>query len=202
MCCGCNGHIQAAMVGFENDIERCLQALKNGGLILYPTDTVWGIGCDATNAAAVQKIYQLKKRPDEKAMIVLVAEEKEILQYTASPDMRVFDYLQEVQKPTTVIYENAIGLADNLVGADGSIAIRICREIFCRHLIKRFRKPIVSTSANISGEPVAHYFAAISDAVKNGVDYIVEYRQDDTTIAAPSAIIKWKNDGSVKVIRP
>jgi L-threonylcarbamoyladenylate synthase len=190
------------MVDIEKDIEHCLQVLKNGGLILYPTDTVWGIGCDATNAGAVQKIYYLKKRPDEKAMIVLVAEERDILQYTASPDMSVFDYLQQAQKPTTVIYDNAVGLADNLIGADGTIAIRICREIFCRHLVKRFRKPIVSTSANISGEPVAQYFAAISDAVKNGVDYVVKYRQDDTTVAAPSAIIKWKNDGSVKVIRP
>jgi L-threonylcarbamoyladenylate synthase len=194
--------VSAGMVIFENDIEQCLQVLHSGGLILYPTDTVWGIGCDATNAAAVQKVYELKQRPDEKAMIVLVADEREILQYTASPDMRVFDYLQEVQKPTTVIYESAIGLADNLIGADGSIAIRICKEDFCRHLLKRFRKPIVSTSANISGEVAAPYFAAISNAVKAGVDYIVKYRQDDNKAVSPSAIIKWKNDGSMTVIRP
>ena len=189
------------MVDFENDIEQCLQVLQNGGLILYPTDTVWGIGCDATNEKAVEKVYKLKRRPDEKAMIVLVADERDVLQYVASPDLAVFDYLQETKKPTTVIYEDAIGLADNLVGKDGSIAIRICNEQFCKHLIKRFRTPIVSTSANISGEPVAKIFAEINDQIKNGVDYVVNYRQDDKTIAAPSSVIKW-NNGHLEVIRP
>lgn len=188
------------MVDFEKDIEQCLQVLKEGGLILYPTDTVWGIGCDATNAAAVEKIYKLKQRPDEKAMIVLVADERDVLQYVAAPDLQVFDYLEETAKPTTVIYEGAIGLADNLVAADGSIAIRICREDFCRHLIKRFRKPIVSTSANISGLPVAELFTGISDAIKAGVDHVVRYRQQDTTISAPSSLIRWEN-GKVTVIR-
>ena len=189
------------MVDFEKDIEQCLQVLQNGGLILYPTDTVWGIGCDATNEKAVEKVYKLKRRPDEKAMIVLVADERDVLQYVASPDLAVFDYLQEAKKPTTVIYEDAIGLADNLVGKDGSIAIRICNEQFCKHLIKRFRTPIVSTSANISGEPVAKIFAEINDQIKNGVDYVVNYRQDDKTIAAPSSVIKW-NNGHLEVIRP
>jgi L-threonylcarbamoyladenylate synthase len=189
------------MVDFEKDIEQCLKVLNNGGLILYPTDTVWGIGCDATNAAAVEKIYTLKKRPDEKAMIVLVADEREVLKYVAAPDLQVFDYLQEAKKPTTVIYEGAIGLADNLVARDGSIAIRICSDVFCRHLIKRFRKPIVSTSANISGEPTAKLFADISAEIKKGTDYIVNHRQDDTTIAAPSSVIKW-NNGVAEVLRP
>ncbi len=189
------------MVDFEKDIEQCLNVLKYGGLILYPTDTVWGIGCDATNAEAVEKIYTLKKRPDEKAMIVLVADEREVLKYVAAADLQVFDYLQEAKKPTTVIYEGAIGLADNLVARDGSIAIRICSDVFCRHLIKRFRKPIVSTSANISGEPTAKLFTDISEEIKNGVDYIVNYRQDDTIIAAPSSVIKWSN-GFATLIRP
>lgn len=189
------------MMGFENDIEQCLQVLQQGGIILYPTDTVWGIGCDATNEEAVKKIYAIKNRHDEKAMIVLVAEEREVLQYTASPDLSVFDYLQQTQKPTTVIYDGAIGLAENLTGKDGSIAIRICNEIFCRHLIKRFRKPIVSTSANISGEPTAKIFTDISDEIKFQVNYIVQYRQDDKTIASPSSVIKWEN-GNVTVIRP
>src|SRR5690349_4409775 len=139
------------MSDFETDIEHCLDVLEQGGIILYPTDTVWGIGCDATDTTAVQKIYALKARPDSKSMIVLVAEEKDILKYVASPDIAVFDYLQKTNKPTTVIYDGAISLADNLIAADGSIAIRIVRDKFCRHLIKRFRKPIVSTSANISG---------------------------------------------------
>ena len=189
------------MLDFENDIEQSLQVLQQGGLILYPTDTVWGIGCDATNENAVEKVYQLKKRPDKKAMIVLVADERDILQYVASPDLALFDYLQEATKPTTVIYEGAIGLADNLVNNDGSIAIRICNEPFCKHLIKRFRKPIVSTSANISGELTARIFADIKDQIKTGVDYVVNYRQEDKTIAAPSAVIKW-NNGHLAIIRP
>lgn len=189
------------MINFENDIEQCLQVLKEGGLILYPTDTVWGIGCDATNEAAVAKVYTLKQRPDEKAMIVLVADERDILQYTASPDLAVFDYLETITRPTTVIYEGAIGLAENLVGKDGSIAIRLCKEAFCRNLIKRFRKPIVSTSANISGQPVARVFAEIADPIRQGADYIVHYRQDDNHIAQPSSVIKWKN-GDIVILRP
>ena len=189
------------MMVFEDDIEKCLLILQQGGIILYPTDTVWGIGCDATNEQAVAKIYEIKKRQDEKAMIVLVAEEKEVLQYTASPDLSVFDYLQQTQKPTTVIYDGAIGLADNLIGNDGSIAIRICNEPFCRHLIKRFRKPIVSTSANISGQQTAKIFTDISGEIKKQVDYTVQYRQDDKIIAEPSSVIKW-NNGAVTIIRP
>jgi L-threonylcarbamoyladenylate synthase len=186
---------------FENDIQSCLTVLKNGGIILYPTDTVWGIGCDAMNAIAVEKIFRLKKRPDEKAMIVLVAEERDVLKYVANADLRVFDYLQQHPKPTTVVYEGAIGLADNLIGKDGSIAIRICNDIFCKHLIKRFRKPIVSTSANISGEPVAKLFSEINDEIKNGVDYIVQHRQNDHTIASPSSVIKLDN-GKITILRP
>ena len=189
------------MLEFENDIQNCLTVLKNRGIILYPTDTVWGIGCDATNAKAVEKIFQLKKRPDEKAMIVLVAEERDILKYVASADLRVFDYLQQNPKPTTVVYDGSIGLAENLIGKDGSVAIRICNDIFCKHLIKRFRKPVVSTSANISGQPVAQSFSEITDEIKNGVDYIVQHRQDDITIASPSSVIKWDN-GKITVIRP
>jgi L-threonylcarbamoyladenylate synthase len=188
------------MVVFEKDIEQCLQVLKDGGLILYPTDTVWGIGCDSTNTAAVSKIYQLKQRPDEKAMIILVADEKQVLQYVAAPDLQVFDYLQEVQKPTTVIYQGAIGLADNLVANDGSIAIRICNDEFCKHLIKRFRKPVVSTSANISGQPTAKLFDDIADEIKNAVDYVVKYRQDDKRVSSPSSLIKWDN-GKITLIR-
>jgi L-threonylcarbamoyladenylate synthase len=188
-------------MSFEKDIENCLEVLRNGGLILYPTDTVWGIGCDATNEKAVEKIYQLKKRNDNKAMIVLVTDERDILQYVAAPDLAVFDYLDKSVKPTTVVYEGAIGFAENLIGTDGSIAIRICKEEFCRNLIKRFRKPVVSTSANISGEPPPRIFKNISDKIKLGVDYVVHYRQNDETAATPSSVIKWNSDGSVTVLR-
>ena len=185
---------------FENDIEPCLRALREGGLILYPTDTVWGIGCDASNEEAVKRVYALKKRTDEKALIVLVADERDVLQYTAAPDLAVFDFLQTQTKPTTVIYEGALGLAPNLVGEDGSIGIRICNEPFCKHLIRRFRKPIVSTSANISGEPAPRIFNEINEDIKGSVDYIVRYRQDDMTLHSPSAVIKWDN-GKVVVLR-
>lgn len=187
---------------FSNDINHCLETLHKGGVILYPTDTVWGIGCDATNTDAVEKIYHLKKRPDEKSMIVLVADERDVLQYVASPDLAVFDYLQQAKKPTTVVYEGALGIADNLVAKDGSIAIRICRDPFCRQLIKRFRKPIVSTSANISGLPAPKIFAEISELIINAVDYTVNYRREDNKIAEPSAVIRWNKDGSHTVLRP
>jgi L-threonylcarbamoyladenylate synthase len=188
-------------MNFEKDIEKCLDVLKSGGLILYPTDTVWGIGCDATNEKAVEKIYRLKRRSDEKAMIVLVADEKDIMQHVAAPDLSLFDHLDKTTKPTTVVYEGALGFADNLVAKDGSIAIRICKDEFCRQLIKRFRKPIVSTSANISGMPAPKFFKEISDEIKNGVDHVVQFRQEDATSAQPSSLIKWHN-GNVTILRP
>ncbi len=177
---------------FNTDVENGLAVLQRGGLILYPTDTIWGIGCDATNADAVRRIYELKQRPETKSMIVLLADERDLLQYVANPDLAVFDYLEGVTKPTTVIYEGAIGLADNLVNQDGSIAIRIVQETYCKHLIKRLRRPIVSTSANISGEPSPRTFAEIPEAIKEQVDYVVQHRRDDTAIAAPSAIVRWE----------
>lgn len=187
-------------MNFENDIKKSVEVLKAGGLILYPTDTVWGIGCDATNDAAVKKVFELKKREDSKALIVLVATEKEVLEYTAAVDLSIFNYLEEINQPTTVIYEHGLGFASNLLADDGSIAIRICKDGFCKALIKRFGKPIVSTSANVSGEPTAPDFSSISESIKIGVDYVVNYRQDDTAKASPSAIVKWVN-GTLEFIR-
>lgn len=187
---------------FEKDIELALNTLQSGGLILYPTDTIWGIGCDATNPAAVAKVYDLKQRVATKSLIVLMADERDILKYTSQPDLRVFDYLQTTTKPTTVIYEGAIGFADNLVNADGTIAIRLVNDPFCKHLIKRFRKPLVSTSANISTEPSPAFYKQIDPRITHGVDYIVEYRRDDETPRGPSAIVKYNGDGTVTVIRP
>jgi len=186
---------------FNTDIEACLRVLESGGLILYPTDTIWGIGCDATNEEAVGKIFALKKRIETKALIVLIADERSLLQYVASPHIEVFDYIQGVSKPTTIIYENAIGLAGNLLAEDGSVGIRICADEFCKHLIKRFRKPIVSTSANVSGFPSPKVFSDIDIAVKQGVDYVVHYRQDDTIPVEPSAVVKCNKDGSFTILR-
>jgi len=187
---------------FNADIESCLTILESGGLILYPTDTIWGIGCDATNEAAVEKIFTLKKRIETKALIVLIADERSLLQYVASPHIEVFDYIAGVSKPTTIIYDNAIGLAANLIAEDGSVGIRICADEFCKHLIKRFRKPIVSTSANVSGFPPPKVFSDIDIAIKQGVDYVVHYRQDDRTPVEPSAVVKCGKDGRFTILRP
>ena len=186
---------------FETDIEESLRILKSGGVILYPTDTIWGLGCDATNAEAVKRIYDIKKRDDSKSMIILMADERELMKHVAAPDPQVFNFMEQQSRPTTIIFEQAIGLPDNLVSSDGSIAIRLVRDEFCRHLVKRLRHPIVSTSANISGQPSPKTFNDISIEVKNQVDYIVHWRQDDHTPAQPSRIIKWKGNGEFTVIR-
>ncbi|WP_152267008.1 L-threonylcarbamoyladenylate synthase [Agriterribacter humi] len=188
-------------MNFTADVEHCLQVLQAGGVILYPTDTVWGLGCDATNHLAVQKIYRIKQREETKSMIVLLTEERDVIKYVAQPDLRIFDYLDETSKPTTVIYKDAVGMAPNLIAPDGSIAIRIVRDEFCRHLIKRLRKPLVSTSANISGQPAPALFSTIDPAITTAADYVVQYRQTDTRIAQPSAVIRWNDDGTVTVLR-
>ena len=187
---------------FDQDIANALAALQAGGLIVYPTDTIWGIGCDATDPGAVARVYTLKQREAAKSLIVLMADERDILRYTSQPDLRIFDYLRRVKKPTTVIYEGAIGLAANLINADGTVAIRLVDDLFCRHLIKRFRKPIVSTSANISGAPAPAFFRDIDPRITAGVDYAVHHRRDDLSPAEPSAIIKWNAGGEPTVIRP
>lgn len=186
---------------FEQEVEAALQALEEGKVILYPTDTIWGLGCDATNAAAVEKIYSIKKRPGSKSMIVLVAEERDILKYIAAPDPSVFDFIAEQTRPTTVIFDHAIGLAENLLAEDGSVAIRIVQDEFCRHLVKRLRRPIVSTSANISGENSPRFYKEISPAILNAVDHVVKWRQEDENAAAPSRIIRWLGGGEYRVIR-
>jgi L-threonylcarbamoyladenylate synthase len=185
---------------FDTEVEAALQVLRNGGVILYPTDTIWGIGCDATNEAAVKKIYGIKQREDSKSMIVLMADEREVLQYVAAPDLAVFDFIEKQSRPTTVVFEHALNLPSNLVAADGSVAIRLVKDEFCRHLVKRLRKPIVSTSANISGEPAPKNYNDVSEVIRNKVDHIVKWRQDDLTPSVPSQIIRWRN-GEVEFIR-
>ena len=189
-------------MNFDTDIEESLTVLQAGGLILYPTDTVWGIGCDATNADAVAKIYALKKRSDEKSMIVLLADENEIPKYVTQPNPKIFDYIKGIHKPTTFIYEGGTNLAKNMIQGDGSIGIRITSDPFCKKLIARFGKPLVSTSANISGYPTPAIFEDVDYEIKSGVDYIAQHRQDDVTAASPSAIVKLNADGSLTIIRP
>jgi L-threonylcarbamoyladenylate synthase len=186
---------------FSADIEQCLRILQQGGLILYPTDTIWGIGCDATREDAVDRIFALKQRPETKSLIVLMADQREILRYVSQLDLRVFDFLQTIAKPTTVIYPGAVHLASNLMAEDGSIGIRLVEDPFCLQLIKRFRKPIVSTSANLSGQPAPSIFQEVPRAIREGVDYVVSYRQDNQVPREPSAVVKMNADGTVTCIR-
>ena len=188
---------------FQNqaDIKAGLSILEKGGILLYPTDTVWGIGCDATNESAVSKIFTLKNRVESKAMIVLLEDETELLNYVEDQSFPIFDYIKGIHKPTTVIYPKAKNLATNLIGEDGSVAIRICKDPFCKSLIKEFGKPIVSTSANISGYPTPMCFNDISLEIIEGVDYVVKYKQDDNEIKQPSAIVKWDAQGNLVIIR-
>lgn len=186
---------------FEDDISAAMPVLRTGGLILYPTDTIWGIGCDATDETAVQKIFTLKKRSESKSLVVLLADAKDLLHHVANPRPDMADIIAGFTRPTTVIYEGALGLAPNVISEDGSIAIRIVKDPFCRHLIKRLRKPLVSTSANISGEPSPASFSEVSANIRNGVDYVVKYRQNDETTSAASRIIRINKDGSIVIIR-
>lgn len=189
------------MIEFTEEVEQALAALRTGQVILYPTDTIWGLGCDASNEEAVRKIYRIKQRDDSKSLIVLMADERSILNYVAAPDLAVFDFIAAQTRPTTVIFDGAINLPDALIADDGSIAIRLVQDEFCRHLIRRLRQPLVSTSANISGQPSPRFFDEVSDAIKNSVDYIAQWRQQDRTPAQPSQIIRWKGEGQYETIR-
>jgi L-threonylcarbamoyladenylate synthase len=185
---------------FKKEIENTIATLKKGGLILYPTDTVWGLGCDATNFEAVKKIYTLKKRADSKSMICLVADLEMLEQYVEEVPRNAGDILIYSTKPTTIIYDNPLRVAENLVANDNSLGIRVVNDNFCETLLKRFKKPIVSTSANISGNKTPSHFKEISEDILKGVDYIVNLNQLKKC-TKPSAIIKLKNDGRIKIIR-
>lgn len=186
----------------KEDINKALEVLRNGGTFLYPTDTIWGIGCDATDENAVKKIYNIKQREDNKSMIILVDEISRIDRYIDEVPEVVFQLLEFAEKPLTVILEGAQYLAQNVINKqDQSVGIRVVNDPFCKELIKRFRKPIVSTSANISGQPSPANFDEITSDVKDAVDYIVEHRQDDYTKAKPSGIILVRKDSTFKIIR-
>ena len=172
-----------------------------GGLILYPTDTIWGIGCDATNEEAVRKVYALKRRSDHKAMLLLIDSGAKLNYYVQEVPDVAWDLIELADSPLTVIYSGARNVAPNLLAEDGSVGIRITQEEFSHKLCERFRKPLVSTSANVSGAPSPANFSEISETIKSGVDYIVRYRQEDLSKAAPSHIIKLGAGGLVKIIR-
>jgi L-threonylcarbamoyladenylate synthase len=187
--------------GFLDDLIQTLEVLKSGGVILYPTDTIWGIGCDATNVLAVNRVYEIKRRADVKSMLILLENVNLLNSYVTEVPEIAWDLIEVSDKPLTIIFPNAKNLATNLIATDRSIGIRITKEQFTQQLIQRFRKPIVSTSANISGQRTPRNFYEISEEIKNAVDYVVRYRRDDLSISTPSSIIKLGTRGEIKIIR-
>ena len=185
----------------QQEINKAIDVLKKGGVILYPTDTIWGIGCDATNPAAVEKIYKIKQRAESKAMLVLTNDSSELDKYVETVPDIAYELIDVAVKPLTIIYDEAIGLASNLIASDGSIGIRVTKEEFSHQLCKRFRKPIVSTSANVSGKKSPATFREIDNAILESVDYVVNYRQNDDCALKSSEIIKLSKSGIIKIIR-
>jgi len=186
---------------FEDDIEKSLKVLENGGTLLYPTDTVWGLGCDATNTKAVEKIFRIKSRTEAKSLIILIDNLDKLATYIDKvPDITA-DLLASITNPVTIIYSNARKLAPNVIANDGTIAIRVVKDEFCAELIRRFGKPIVSTSANISGFDPPAIFNQVTNEIKEAVDYIVSYKQDYFSGSKPSTIIRLRDDGMYTIIR-
>ena len=183
------------------DIRTAVQTLRKGGLILYPTDTIWGIGCDASNEDAVRRIFQLKQREDSKAMICLVDSANRMQRYLRQVPDVAWDLVEFAEKPLTLILDGAVNLAPSLIAEDGSVGIRVTRENISHELCYRYERAIVSTSANISGASSPSCFAEISDEIKNGVDYIMLSRQNDLSKGKPSQIIKLGLDGQIQIIR-
>lgn len=183
------------------DIKNAIEVLRKGGVILYPTDTVWGIGCDATNAEAVAKVYEIKHREDSKALICLVDSEGRLQRYVRDVPEIAWQLMEMSEKPMTVILDNAINLAPNLIAEDGSIALRITKEAFSKELCYRFQKAIVSTSANISGEPAAQNYHDISPELLASVDYVCTSRRQEHKPHTPSSIVKVGRENEIKIIR-
>ena len=185
----------------EEDIKKAVEVMRRGGTILYPTDTIWGIGCDATNPEAVAKVYALKQRDDSKALICLVDSDARLQRYVRNVPDVAWDLMELATKPTTVILDNAANLAQNLIAEDGSIGIRITNEPFSKELCYRFQKALVSTSANISGEPAAQNYCDIDPRILEAVDYVCWSRRQEHKPHTPSSIIKLKANGEVTIIR-
>ena len=185
----------------EEELKKAHDIIQKGGILLYPTDTIWGIGCDATNPEAVQRIYDLKQRPDTRSMLVLIDSPEYLHHYVRELPEIALDLIELSVKPLTIIYSGAQHVASNLIAQDGSLGIRITREAFSQQLCRRMKKPLVSTSANISGQPAPANFSEISDEILQGVDYVVNYRQQEKQKSQASSIIQLGEGGIVKVIR-
>ena len=185
----------------EQEIQNALNILRAGGTILYPSDTLWGIGCDAVNKNAVEKVFQIKQRIESKGLIVLVSDEGMLNRFVKNIPAIAWDLLEAADTPFTIIYDEPRGIANNILAEDGSVGIRIVKDEFCKKLIYKFGKPIVSTSANISGAKAPKKYDDISNEIKNQVDYIVNWRQNEFNNAYPSSIIKLKSNGEFQIIR-
>ena len=188
-------------MNFTEDINASLITLRNGGLILYPTDTIWGLGCDATNSAAVEKIFKIKARSENKSLLILVNNIQMLERYVNDMPDIVYELTSVSDSPLTIIYSSGKNLAQGVCSEDGSVGIRICHEEFCNELINRFHKPIVSTSANFSGKPSPGNFDSIDQSVIDAADFVVKYRQDDYRKQSASPIIKVEQNGTIKIIR-
>ena len=188
-------------MSFQEALKKSAEILKQGGVILYPTDTVWGIGCDAKNEAAVDKVFALKKRADTKSMLCLVANVAMLERHIAQVPEAAYDIIDLSEKPTTIIFDQPIGVAKNLIGPDNSLGIRVAKDKFCSYLSQNIKGPLVSTSANLAGQPTPKNFQEISQEILKGVDYIVPL-EPEIHNNTPSTIIKLSNSGLVKVIRP
>lgn len=186
---------------YSDDIRQALEVLRSGGVILYPTDTIWGLGCDATCAAAVKRIYAIKQRADNKQMLVLADGLPLLERYVDEVPEAAYQLMEVATTPLTLILDGAHGVAPELLGDDASLGIRITAERYSRELCARLHKPIVSTSANVSGQPAAATFAEVDERIKAAVDYVASYRRDDNARRAPSSIIQVKADGSFKILR-
>ncbi len=185
----------------KDEIKNCIEVLEKDGTILYPTDTIWGIGCDATSHDAVQKIYHIKKRLESKSLIILLADMKDISEYVKTVPDIARDLMKNVEQPLTIIYPNAQNLPANVIAEDNSIAIRIVKNPFCKALIREFGKPIISSSANIAGEPAPMVFKFVSKEILEQVDYVVKLYQDVLNEVKPSRIIKLRENGEFNIIR-
>lgn len=185
----------------KEEIEKALKVLRKGGVIIYPTDTVWGIGCDATNEKAVQRIFKIKKRPSKKSMIVLICEAGNIENIVEKVPEIAYDLMDSWDKPLTIVYDNAINLAKNLISDDKTIGVRVSRNEFNKELIRQLGRPLVSTSANISGNPTPVFFNEISPELLKTVDYVVDYQRKSDVDVKPSTVIRIYSDGHFDVLR-
>ncbi|MBN1107778.1 MAG: threonylcarbamoyl-AMP synthase [Bacteroidales bacterium] len=188
-------------MNFEDDIKNSLKCLREGGVILYPTDTIWGLGCDPTDPIAVQKVFSIKKRAESRSLIILVNSTEMLARYVKEVPATAFELISVSDSPLTIVYPEGKNLAPGVCGEDGSVAIRVCREPFCSELISRFRKPLISTSANISGNSAPANFSEIDNSVISQAAYVVRYRQEDLQKSQPSSVIQIYSDGSLKILR-